>query len=177
MVIDLRSILHGTREFNFLMDRDWWRENGLNDSVIGLASPLKVRVGISNSGNKYFLDGHLSGEVTVRCDRCLEHYGYKLDTGFLVALVVRQSESGQVEVELFQEDLAVELIDGFVIDLNEIAREQVFLALPMKNLCRDDCAGLCRLCGSNLNRGTCRCMAKTGHPGFSKLKHLKIKGA
>ncbi len=176
MVIDLRSILHGAREFHFLMDQDWWQENDLDSSVIGLASPLKVSVVVSSSGAKYLLDGHLSGGVTLRCDRCLEPYGYELDTGFHVALVARQSDNGRVEVELLQEDLAVEIIDGFVIDLNEIAREQVFLALPMKNLCRDDCAGLCPKCGKNLSRGACLCTVKTGHPGFSKLKDLNIKG-
>jgi DUF177 domain-containing protein len=158
------------------MDRDWWEADGLDGSMVDLASPLKVRVLVSASGGKYLLDGHLSGEVVLQCDRCLEHYGYVLDTGFHVALVARQSDNGRVEVELLDEDLAVEPVDGFVIDLGEFAWEQVLLALPMKSLCRHDCAGLCPACGYNLNRGPCQCTAKTGHPGFSKLKQLKIKG-
>ncbi len=161
MMIDLRDVLRGAREFHFLMDRDWWRKNDLEDTVIGLASPLEVSVVASSAGNKYLLDGHISGQVTVQCDRCLEPYGYEIHTGYHVVLAAQQSADGGVEVELLQEDLEVQPFDGFVIELNEIAREQVYLALPMKNLCRDDCGGLCPVCGNNLNRGTCRCTLKT----------------
>lgn len=175
MVIDLRSILHGAREFHFILDRNWWGKSDLDSPVIGLATPLEVRVVVSNSGSKYLLDGHISGEITLQCDRCLEPYGHHLDTGFHVALVARQSESGSVEVELFQDDLGVEVVDDFILDLSELAREQVFLALPMKTLCRADCEGLCPKCGKNLSQGECRCEVRTGHPGFSKLKQLTSK--
>ena len=59
------------------------------------------------------------------------------------------------------------------IDLNELLREQFYLALPMKPLCRDDCAGLCSQCGTNLNTGTCQCTSQWDDPRLAPLKELK----
>jgi len=172
MKIDLRSILHGEREFQFQVKPDWWEKNCEDDSVIGLAAPLKVSILVSSAGNKYILDGRMEGEVILRCDRCLESYKHHLDTGFRIALVVRPGENGQTEVELFREDLEEGYIADLAIDLAEITREQVFLAMPMKSVCREHCAGLCPVCGINLNKETCECRPVFGHPGFSRLKEL-----
>jgi uncharacterized protein len=172
MKIDLRSILHGAREFQFLVSPGWWEENCGDDPATRLAAPMDVTILVSSAGNKYILDGRLMGDIVLRCDRCLESYEYHLVSGFRLALVARQGENGQTEVELFREDLEEGLVEDLIIDLAEITREQVFLALPMKSLCREDCAGLCAVCGTNLNKGTCRCSRVGGHPGFSKLKKL-----
>jgi uncharacterized protein len=52
-------------------------------------------------------------------------------------------------------------------------REQFYLAVPMKPLCRDDCAGLCPSCGTNLNRGSCGCTRDWEDPRFAALKAFK----
>jgi uncharacterized protein len=52
-------------------------------------------------------------------------------------------------------------------------REQFYLALPMKPLCRADCKGLCPMCGTNLNRGTCDCKREWKDPRLSALKELR----
>jgi uncharacterized protein len=57
--------------------------------------------------------------------------------------------------------------------LNELLREQFYLALPMKPLCRDACAGLCSQCGTNLNTGTCQCTPQWEDPRLAPLKGLK----
>ncbi len=172
MKIDLQMILRGEREFQFQVKPDWWEKNCRDDFVIGLAAPLKVNILVSSAGNKYILEGRINGAVILRCDRCLESYKYLLNTGFRTVLVVRPGKNGQAEVELFREDLEEGFAADLVIDLAEITREQVFLALPMKNVCREECAGLCPVCGMNLNRETCECRPVVGHPGFSRLKEL-----
>jgi len=57
-----------------------------------------------------------------------------------------------------------------VLDLTEAIRQYAVLALPMKPLCRKDCAGLCPNCGHNLNRGSCDCLAHEIDPRWSKLE-------
>ena len=54
---------------------------------------------------------------------------------------------------LSEDDLDTSVYRDDQIDVNEVLREQFYLALPMKPLCRDDCAGLCPQCGTNLNGG------------------------
>jgi uncharacterized protein len=60
-----------------------------------------------------------------------------------------------------------------VLDLGDIIREQFFLALPMKPLCRQDCQGLCPVCGLNRNRESCACRVEWIDPRLEPLKHLR----
>ena len=60
-------------------------------------------------------------------------------------------------------------------DLEQLMREQFYLALPMKPLCREDCQGLCVVCGANLNRATCDCKLEWDDPRLAALKELKTK--
>ena len=59
------------------------------------------------------------------------------------------------------------------IDLTEVVREQLYLALPMKPLCREDCKGLCPVCGVNRNRETCTCQEVWVDPRMAALKKFK----
>ncbi len=114
------------------------------------------------------------GGGTVRCDRCLESFHHDLDSGF--HLFLQESASGpkgETEVELLDEDMEVEFISGDQLNLDEIVREQVFLSVPMKSVCRETCKGLCPECGANLNHEKCKCLKGSGHPAFQKLKNLK----
>jgi uncharacterized protein len=52
-------------------------------------------------------------------------------------------------------------------------REQFYLALPMKPLCREDCKGLCPICGVNRNRETCSCRSEWVDPRMEALRKLK----
>ena len=90
--------------------------------------------------------------------------------------LVQETKECQNEIELLEDDMSVDFITGNEICLDDIVREQIYLSLPMKCLCREDCLGLCTLCGTNLNIGKCNCEDKKGHPGFSKLKNIKLDG-
>jgi uncharacterized protein len=137
---------------------------------------LEVHIEISKAGGKYVLDGNLKGGLQVRCDRCLEPYHLDLDSSFKLVLVLAPPEMEDSELELSEEDLSFDFIAGDEIDPDEIVREQVYLILPMKTLCKEDCLGLCPLCGTNLNMERCTCQGERGHPGFQKLKSKKFNG-
>jgi uncharacterized protein len=175
MIIDLRTLPEEAR-FSEVLDETWWSPEGPEDPILGLDKPLKVSVQVSKVGDKYLLDGRLSGGAQLRCDRCLEAYHWDFEMPFQVSLLVRPTGPDEAELELLEEDMEIEFISGETVDLDAIIREQVYLALPMKNICREDCLGLCPTCGANLNQGSCRCKKDSGHPAFSKLKFLKIKG-
>ena len=61
------------------------------------------------------------------------------------------------------------------IDLGEVVREQLYLALPMKPLCREDCKGLCPVCGVNRNRETCTCQQEWVDPRMAELEKWKTR--
>ena len=110
------------------------------------------------------------------CDRCLETYTFAVNRDFRLSLCRPvPPESAREETELKKDELAVGFIVAEKIDLDDIIREQIYLSLPMKLLCKNGCAGLCTRCGANLNMEACKCSGNSGHPAFLKLKELQIQ--
>ena len=61
------------------------------------------------------------------------------------------------------------------LQLEDVLREQVLLAVPLKVVCRDDCKGLCPSCGVNRNAESCSCAPPLGDPRWSALKDIREK--
>ncbi len=102
------------------------------------------------------------------CDRCLEEFEREISSGFGIVYV---TESDGAESD--SEDVQVITPDTNTIDLGEEVRQYAVLSLPPKMLCRDDCAGLCPRCGTNLNRATCDCGKEEVDSPWSGLQKLK----
>ncbi len=113
-------------------------------------------------GNTVHVTGQLAGNMMVECGRCLEPYAIPVDQRldlFYLPRLPNQPEEEEEEVELSDHEIVVGYYENERIDLGEMAREQLLLALPMKSLCRPDCGGLCRTCGRNKNTAPCACPA------------------
>lgn len=114
-------------------------------------------------------------EVTYNCDcdRCTVNYDYQLKSKF--DLVYLYSEKISEEIE--EEDLNVHYInrDTDVIDISEEVRDYCILAIPYKNLCKEDCKGLCYTCGTDLNETKCKCEDEKIDPKWEALLKLKDK--
>lgn len=175
MNINLRTTCQRPRNFKYALKPDCWKRALVDDQILGLDGPLDVQISIRRSGKKYTLDGRLTGKVHVRCDRCLEHFNTNIESKFRVDLVHASEEIRQEKTELLSEDMSINFITSEEINLDDIVREQVYLSLPMKLLCKDDCPGLCSLCGCNLNVERCDCHRTKGHPGFLELNKLRLK--
>jgi len=106
------------------------------------------------------------------CSRCL--------TPIKVPLELQIEEEYQPTVDVLTgtpgpppEDPSVLLIDEHhVLDLTEAVRQYRVLAAPMQPLCRPDCAGLCPVCGQNLNESPCACPRDEYDPQWSALAKL-----
>ncbi len=116
--------------------------------------------------------GVLRTEVELTCSRCLTLFNCP------VTLNVGEEYIPTVDVvsgvPLFSpEEPGPFIIDEHhVIDLTEAIRQHSLLAIPMKPLCREDCAGLCPNCGHNLNQGSCGCPQQGADPRWSELSKL-----
>jgi uncharacterized protein len=80
---------------------------------------------------------------------------------------------GEGEVKIEEGDLETAFYADDVIDLGIVMREQFYLVLPMKPLCRESCKGLCPHCGTNLNDGSCACKPEWVDPRLEALRALK----
>lgn len=174
MIIDLRTITEEPRRFSITLERDWWSARENDDQILGLEAPLKADIEIYRAGDKFVLEGRIEGRVIARCDRCLESFELDSRSRFESFFSLPVNDPSQREMELAEADMEVDYIEE--IDLNEIIREQIYLSIPVKLICRPECRGLCPRCGINLNAAQCQCRQDTGHPGFAKLKNMKIQG-
>jgi uncharacterized protein len=79
------------------------------------------------------------------------------------------------ERELSADDLSIGFYQDGTIDLDDVVREQVELALPMARLCTEECEGLCPDCGANLNDAECACKLNRADERWAALSELKSK--
>lgn len=103
--------------------------------------------------------GSFSATVALICSRCAEPFPFstegKLDVCFQATPPA--GEMGE-DYEVALEELDVEFLEGQEIDVDNLVRGSVLLALPIKPLCREDCPGLCPRCGNRLSEGLCGCL-------------------
>lgn len=103
------------------------------------------------------VQGRLHAQAMLSCSRCLEPVAVPLDVEleeiFTPTIDVLTGRPVQNE----EEDRALWIDDRHLLDLGEVLRQNVLLALPMHVLCREECRGLCPVCGQDLNRGSCGC--------------------
>jgi len=103
--------------------------------------------------------GRLGARLRVSCARCLEPFPFGVDEELDLFYLPRRpgQEEEEDEVKLSDHEIVVAYHDGHRLDLGDMVREQFFLVLPMKRLCRPDCLGLCPACGGNRNLRPCEC--------------------
>ena len=174
MIVDLKSIPgEGIKKFEFTLAMDWWAPAENNYQIEDIESPINVKIEIYRVGQKKVLNGALKGALRVVCDRCLDTYSQEVESEFNSFLIPAPEDVEKVELELMEDDMEVVFIRDDEIDLHDIIREQLYLSLPIKCLCRNNCLGLCAKCGCNLNDNACECSIGHGHPGFAVLNKLK----
>ena len=125
--------------------------------------------------------GHLTARLRVQCGRCLEPFEMPVDQDLDLFYLPHRSDAGdrdeeEEEVELSDRDMVVAFYRGNQLDLGQTVREQLFLTLPMKRLCREACAGLCPTCGVNRNEAKCDCPPEPRDPRLAALKTLLDRG-
>ena len=149
-------------------------ELSLEDENAVLRQPPKVCGRIDRSGAEVDLRGEISAEVGVECDRCLKPIAVEVETSFDVRYLPASEYRRGENHELKADDLSLALFDGEAIDIDQLVREQILLALPLRRLCRSDCRGLCPICGIDRNASTCQCAIREPDPRWSALKDMRF---
>jgi len=126
--------------------------------------------------NKVEMQGRLQTRLSLTCDRCLGSYDVDVDTELLILFEMESTESWQVkELERTLSDLDSIILDEPVVDLDDVLRQQLYLSLPLKRLCSEQCKGLCVQCGINRNLAECNCANEKPLGSFGALAQLKKK--
>jgi uncharacterized protein len=142
-----------------------------NGENILLTEPVTLKANVKRIGSKVLLKGIIQTLVQIECSRCLEEFLFHIDEPFTATFLPGDKRPKDPDLELESEDLDVSFYDGKMIDLSELIREEILLAIPMNPLCRVNCRGLCPECGKNLNEGKCYCSNSDFR--WSKLKKFE----
>ena len=150
---------------------------GAEGDAYEIAAPVDLEFDVHKDKDKFRLAGRVRTELELTCSRCAEPYRFPVDAEFDIRYLPAAAASSEADTEVAEDDLETSYYgDDQQIDLGELMREQFYLALPMKPLCREDCKGLCAQCGTNLNTGTCDCAPVWEDPRLAALKAIKGKG-
>ncbi len=129
-------------------------------------------VRLDRQGERVLCQGRLAATVDLVCDRCLAVFERRLAVSFRLLLDVAGLEPVEREHVCSRSEMDVVLLAEPEVDVPDLVRQQLLLALPLKRLCRSRCRGLCPGCGADLNRGDCGCQPESQSP-FAVLAALK----
>jgi len=115
--------------------------------------------------------GRLTVHMEADCDRCLEAALFPIAVDF--DLIYRPLPTTLAEeVILSREETEIGFYRGLGLELADVVREQVLLALPMQRICRPDCRGICPVCGQNRNLVACTCRCGWQDDRWAALRDL-----
>jgi len=146
MILEMKQLFDipgESKEFDFEISPEELKERVFSYSF---ASPFTVRGRAYNRAGVVYVELSCRFVLSHVCDRCLAEFEREYCYDFQHVCVRDQSTN---------DDLVI--VKENALDLNELAVSDSLLQLPTKILCREDCKGLCYVCGQNLNEGECDC--------------------
>lgn len=148
-------------------------ELNLVDERVRVTEPISVNGRVKSSGGDIQVSGRVETKVNVECDRCLKMIEMPVSAGFKLQYITGQDYESSHAAALTSDEMSLSVFDGEAIDIDEIVREQILLSVPDRALCDDNCRGICSICGTNLNTGSCDCTSSEVDPRWEALKKFK----
>jgi uncharacterized protein len=144
----------------------------LEEEQFTIESPVRFELVITKLDDSVRISGPVRSTVIMSCSRCLEEFSCPLETYLDIEVEPKRLLSHEAEVELRPDDLDIYYYDGDEINLDPLIYDEVLLNLPIRPLCREDCAGLCHICGKNKNVESCACSQYASTVLGEKLKNF-----
>jgi len=150
-------------------DIDASRLKGAEDRDFDFLTPIRYRLVVKKFENGARVEGSLGCSLSSKCSRCLDEFTYPVQAEIDVELARKAPIEG-TEIELTGDEMDVYYFEGDEIDLDPLLYEEVLLNIPIQPLCKEDCRGLCDVCGINRNVEECHCGEVTNTLLAEKLK-------
>ena len=139
---------------------------GLGSDTTWENSVIIVDGEIVNNGQHLEVRGLAKSTGCYVCSRCLEPMSCDLEVPFSERYLAEGSESDDEDIVFYS---------GDEIDIQDLIRESLLLAEPLTPVCKEECQGLCLVCGMNLNETTCSCDRTPVDPRLAVLNELLLK--
>ena len=123
---------------------------------------------LTHVGNREILiTGQLDLEIEIPCDRCLESVAEKFHIEISKTLDMNMSEEDRIK-ELDEKSY----VSGYDLDVDQLVYGEILVNWPMKVLCKEECKGICRKCGTNFNEGDCSCDTTVLDPRMAVIRDI-----
>lgn len=143
----------------------------LSEGALKLAAPVSGHLRVEPSVKRLVVRGRVQTVFRTDCARCLEEMDLEISEDVVVIFTHAPLDAEKEELEA--EGLDYEFYTGEEIDLWPIIQEHLLLGLPIKTICKDECQGICPVCGVNKNYDQCQCRIPSGHTGLSALMEIR----
>ncbi|HEX16499.1 MAG TPA: DUF177 domain-containing protein [Deltaproteobacteria bacterium] len=147
---------------------------GSLEEEMRLASPVRGKLFLKKRKKGLSVKGSFRCSVFIYCARCLKEFEMPISEEFEGLYLTLKEAPREDEVELSPDDMEIGFLREEAVEVEEILKERIWLSIPMKPLCKEDCKGLCPTCGKDLNEGECDCPKEAIDPRFAVLKDLKL---
>jgi len=156
--------------------RDYEVKQVIDVTGDGKGSLVQGKVRLMRTDRGILVKGRLDTEVELTCSRCLSLFGCPLALDIEEEYFPTTDVFSGAPLPLPDEFGCFTIDEHHELDLTEAILQYALLTMPMKPLCREDCAGLCPHCGHNLNLGACNCPPQEADPRWSELSRLASAG-
>jgi len=149
------------------------QELGFDPKDVHIHGGVQVELLVEKRGYDVRVRGTLKAQVDLSCSRCLDPVRVGIASDFDQLYESNAAHPLTGEIALREKDTDIAFFSGNTIEINDIVREQVLLAVPMKPICREDCKGLCPHCGRNMNVDACDCGNLFSDPRLAELSKIR----
>jgi len=168
MLINLTDVLTSegrTREMQVPIETATF-SNGLEEYPVIEAGPVNFRFSCVERG-KAEVQGKAWLVLEMECARCLKKVEKKIELDFF-----REVYAPDAVAEDTDDEDDLKFMEGYQLNVEDLVYSEILLNLPTKVLCREDCKGICRQCGKDLNEGECGCDTFVPDPRMAVIKDI-----
>ena len=128
-------------------------------------APIELRIA-NRDGSKLLITGTVDFAASIPCSRCLEEVPTRIHFDIEKEFRLENSVIHDEEME------EIDYLIGFDLDIDRLIYGEILVNWPMKVLCSDDCKGICKVCGMNLNKGNCNCQKTELDPRMAAIQDV-----
>ena len=140
-------------------------ESRLGTFPILKKSPIELSM-VNEDNKQLLISGDVDIEMGIPCGRCLEEVPTRIRFCIEKKLTIGNNEI--IDEEMDETDYLI----GFELDVDKLVYAEILVNWPMKVLCKDDCEGICKVCGMNLNKGACDCQRTELDPRMAAIQDI-----
>ena len=150
------------------------RDYEINDAAVIDDKHVNIsgKVRLTRTDNGILVEGKLIGNIGLTCGRCLSEFRYDLNLIIEEVFYPTTDIHTGVAISVPDEPGCFTIDENNILDLTDAVSQYALMAIPIKPLCRQECAGLCPNCGTNLNTSSCDCPSVVVDPRWDSLRKL-----